>query len=613
MKEHFKDRILKKPLVFDGAMGTLLYLKGIFINRNFDELNLSRPDMIQRIHSEYIQAGAGVIQTNTFGANRAKLSKYGLENQVQEINWMGVKIARESAGDSVYVAGSMGPTGIIPDIYSSGEMEKIRKIFLEQASAILSQSPDLIILETFRFLAEMKIALETVKSLSDIPVLAQMAFDEEEKVADGMGPEKVASYLKEWGSDLIGTNCGEGPSIAYSVCQKMLSAGLPVVAQPNAGRPRRVEERVMYMATPEYFGEYARRFLRSGITILGGCCGTTPEHIRHIASQVRMFSGGKIEILDEEKTAENGKKHALELIPLPVEKKSPFGEKLKKKFIICVEIDPPAGLDSAKAIEGARKLKDAGIDAVNIADGPRATARMSNASLALKIEKEVGLETIVHVTCRDRNLLGIQADLIGLHSLGLRNLLIITGDPSKLGDYPQATTVYDLDSIGLLKLVSKLNRGIDPAGKSIRGQTEFCMGCGAEPASQDYQREIKRLGLKVEAGAEYIMTQPVFEIEVFRKFIGDTKHLNVPVIAGILPLISFRNAEFLHNEVPGMQIPEQIRERMKNAGKGQEAQEQGIRIAGEILLQIKDLVQGIYIMPPFDRYDTAIKVAEVIK
>lgn len=606
--DNFSKMLEKQPVVFDGAMGTMLYSRGIFINRNFDELNLSRPDLVEKIHADYISAGAMVIETNTFGANPIKLSKYGLEDKVLEINKAGVALAKGVAGKKALVAGSIGPTGLVPDIFDQNQMEMIRLAFHRQASALIEAGVDLLVLETFRYPIEMKIAINTVKNLGSIPIVATMTFDAEGKTADGIGPERVAHLLKEWGATVIGANCGEGPSAIFDVVLKMLSAGLPVIAQPNAGVPRRLEGRVIYMTTPEYFGEYAKRFLSHGISIIGGCCGTTPEHIRQVASECRMVSGGRIRIEGVIQISESVE----ETFPKPpsLENRSLLGKYLSSGFVISVEVDPPSGIDPTKTIEGVKKLSQAGIRFVNIADGPRATARMSAIALALLITKETPIEPIIHVTCRDRNILGIQADLLGAHAHGLRNLLIITGDPAKLGDYPDATTVYDLDSIGLLRLVTGLNMGVEPSGRRIQGQTMFVKGCGVEPGTINLEKEIERLKRKVDAGAEFAMTQPVFDPEVMERFLTRAQFLDIPIIMGVLPLASYKNAEFLHNEVPGMTIPEEIRKRMKSAGA--QGREEGIKIAREMIYAFRHKVQGLYIMPPFNRFETALAVLDGI-
>lgn len=605
MPDRFLDLIERGPVVFDGAMGTLLYARGVFINRNFDELNLSRPDLVEKIHRDYLDAGAHVLTTNTFGANAVKLSRHGLEDRVAAINAAGVKVARAVARDRALVAGSIGPTGLIPDIFDPTQMEHLREVFAAQAAALLEAGVDLLLIETFRHTVEMQIALTAARAATDLPIAATMAFDEEGQTADGLGPERVAALLVRWGADVIGANCGVGPSGVEDVVTRMLGTGRAVLAQPNAGHPRRLEGRVLYMATPEYLGEYAKRYLQAGVRLVGGCCGTTPDHIRQVAAEVRMASGGRVRIL----VPQSGAVEEEAVSPPALAERSELGRALASGFVVSVEIDPPSGTDPTRALEGARALAGAGVRFVNIADGPRATARMSALAMA-HLLREAGVEPIVHVTCRDRNLLGIQADLLGAWATGIRNLLVVTGDPSKLGDYPMATTVYDLDSVGLLRLVSALNRGLEPSGRRMKGATAFVKGCGVEPGARDLGREVDRLLRKVEAGAEFVMTQPVFDPEVMDRFLDRVRDLGVPLLMGILPLASYRNAEFLHHEVPGMTIPEPTRERMKRAGHGPAAREEGVQIAREVLLAFRDRVRGVYVMPPFDRYDTALAVIE---
>jgi homocysteine S-methyltransferase len=608
MSRNLLDRIEQGPVVFDGAMGTLLYTRGVFINRNFDELNLARPDMVEKIHQDYLEAGAHVLTTNTFGANTVKLSKHGLGERLDAINRAGVRLARSVAGDAALVIGSMGPTGILPDSSDPAVMERLRASFAEQADSLLSEGVDALLLETFRHPVEIAVALEVLRPLAGVPILASMVFDSEFRTGDGLLPEEAATLLASLGADIIGANCGEGPSVIHEVVSRMTGAGRPVIAQPNAGHPRRVEGRVIYMTTPEYFGEFTQRFLSAGVRLVGGCCGTTPSHVRQIAAEVRMVSGGRVSV-DVLATPAEVREHP-PVEPVPMAERSSLGRALQEGFVVSVEVDPPSGVDPSRAVEGARNLARAGVKFVNIADGPRATVRMSPMALALILVREAGIEPILHVTCRDRNLLGIQADLLGAHSLDLHNLLIITGDPSKLGDYPEAATVYDLDSVGLLRLVSNLNRGIEPSGRRLQGSTAFVKGCGAEPGASDFTREIDRLRRKVDAGAEFVMTQPVYDADVMGRFLDQAAGLGVPIIMGVLPLASHRNAEFLHHEVPGMSIPEPIRERMRSAGSGPSAREEGVSIAREIVKSFMDQVRGIYIMPPFDRYDTALAVLD---
>ncbi len=605
------DRIAAGPICFDGAMGTLLYRRGIFINRNFDELNLTRPDMIEKVHSDYLAAGAMVLTTNTFGANAVKLSRHGLGDQVDTINRAGVRLARSVAGTSALVAGSIGPTGLLPDESDPAMMDCIRAAFAGQAEALVSEGADVLVIETFRHPAEMAAALEAIRPLVRVPIVATMVFDPDLRTGEGLTPEAAAAWMAARGADVVGANCGEGPSVLFQVASRMLGVGRPVIAQPNAGRPRRVEGRVLYMSTPEYFGEFAKRMLAAGIRVVGGCCGTTPSHVRQISAEVRMVGGGRIRISEALVPLDVAVAPRVEPPPLP--DRSDLGRELAQGFVVSVEVDPPAGVDPSKALAGARALKAAGVQFVNIADGPRATVRMSSLSLAYLLRRDVGIEPIVHVTCRDRNLLGLQSDLLGAHALGLRDLLVITGDPSKLGDYPEATTVYDLDSIGLLRLVSNLNRGVEPSGRRLAGATAFVKGCGGEPGASDLVREVDRLRRKVDAGADYVMTQPVYDADVVDRYLDRIRDIGVPVVLGVLPLASHRNAEFLHHEVPGMTIPEPIRERMRMAGGGPQGREEGIRIAREIAEAFVSRVRGLYVMPPFDRYETAIAVIDGLK
>jgi len=605
----------KGPVVFDGAMGTLLYSRGIFINRNFDELNVSRPDMVEKVHADYLSAGAMVLTTNTFGANPVRLAGHGLAQRMDEINRAGVRIAREVAGGQALVAGSIGPSGLIPDLSDEAMIARLTQAFSSQATVLADAGADLLVLETISNPLEMEIILRAVRPVVEIPNIAMAMFkgdaaSGEGCCCDGCTPSAMAVMMRELGADIIGANCGLGPSGLFGVAAGMVGHGLPVIIQPNAGLPRVIEGRVMYMTTPEYFGEYAKRYISAGVGLFGGCCGTTPEHVRQIAGEIRMVRGGRIEIPADAQSG--GTCQVNGIVPPPVGDRSGFGRDLAAGFVVSVELDPPTGLDTSRALAGAALLKSAGVKYVNIADGPRATVRMSALAMAHALQ-DSGLEPVLHVTCRDRNLLGLQADLLGAWSMGLRNLLVITGDPSKLGDYPDATTVYDLDSVGLLRLVGNLNRGVEPSGRRMASGTAFVKGCGAEPGAVDPDREIARLASKVEAGAEYVMTQPVFDHEVMNRFLERVRREigeKFPVVMGILPLASFRNAEFLHNEVPGMRIPDEIRARMKQAGFADAARAEGVAIACEMAGAFRDRIGGIYIMPPFNRFDVAVAVLQ---
>jgi homocysteine S-methyltransferase len=604
-------------------MGTSLYERGNLYTQCFDEMNLSRPDVVRQIHQSYVDAGAQVIETNTFGANRFRLAHHGFDRQVAEINRAGVRLAREAAQRRAFVAGSVGPTGLMLETVSEESLLAIKQAFLEQCRALLDEGVDALVLETFRQPDELKLALEAAREAGGarasgtVPVIACVSFDESGTTADGRSPEQVAELLAGIGADAIGVNCATGPAGVYEMVTRMRAPGLPLVAIPNAGMPHRVEGRFAYMATPEYFQLYARRLFKAGIHGVGGCCGTTPEHIRKIVAAARMVSAGH---LTTESSGGGMREDASEVLAkvapgvrvLSMQEKGELGAKLGRKFLISVEVNPPPGLSLDAALAGARLLKEGGVDVINVADGARAQARMGNLALCLRVQEEVGMPALMHVTSRDRNLLGQVAYLLAAHELGVRNLVVITGDPPKMGDFPNATPVYDTDSVGLLRLVSALNRGFDPGGKPLGGATQFLCATGAEPAAPDLAHELERLKQKRDAGAELVMTQPVYDAAVLDRMLRAIEPLGLPVLVGLLPLASYRNAEFLHNEVPGMQIPEHIRERMRKAGSGDLGRQEGIAIAREMLTQVKDRVAGAYVMPPFGRYELALRVIEGI-
>lgn len=621
MKTSFLEALKERPIVFDGAIGTRLYERGIYVNKSFDQANLSRPDLVRAVHREYLEAGAEVLTTNTFSSNRIKLRRHGLEDQAEKIARAGVALAREVAGDQAYVAGSIGPTGQTPTMLTKEELEEISQAFREMARTLADAGVDLIVLETFRQLSEIRLAIEAVREVCELPLVAQMSFDSERRTADGADPERAALLLKEWGVDVAGANCMEGPHVLFDVVRAMLPVGIPVIAQPNAGYPRNVDQRLVYMATPEYFGVYARRFFKAGIGLVGGCCGTGPEHIRQVAAAARMFGGGRSILVVGESREESGGEESREeagpakaptglaaKIEAAYESRKRGEEVRRENFAVSVEVNPPAGLRAEKALRAARMLVEGGVDVINIADGPRASVRMANWALGMLMQNELSIEVILHLCGRDRNLLGLQSDLLGFEALGLHNLVVITGDPPKVGDYPHATAVFDLDSIGILRMIKGFNAGIDPGGKKVGQSTSFYCACGAEPAAMDYDRELRRLELKKQAGARFIMTQPVYDPEVLDRFLRDTAHLELPVMVGLLPLASDRNAEFLHNEVPGMAVPEEIRRRMKAVGSGPLARQEGVKIARETLERVKDRVAGAYIMPPFQRYEAALEI-----
>ena len=602
---------MRSLLVFDGAMGSLLYERGVFVTQNFEQLNVTRPDIVLKIHDDYVAAGAQVIETNTFGANRFRLDRHGLADQVRAFNVAGARLARQAAGETVWVGGSMGPSGLVPGVATQPELALVSATFAEQAAALVEGGADVLVLETFRHLAEIRLALEAAREAApDTPVIASMTFDPTGTVADGSTPEQVASTLRDLGADAIGVNCGDGPQLALAIAERLVRSGLPLCVQPNAGLPRNVDGRLLYMATPEYFDVFLRRTVQLGATMIGGCCGTTPEHVRWMAKSARMLGDRRVEVVPV--GAVTTAEAFAGLTPTPLAERSAFAAKVAAgRFVVSVEVNPAPGLDPSKALEGAKMLIDSGVDIVNVADGPRAMARMSNLAFCALLLVRYGIQPILHVCGRDRNLLAQIAHLLGAHAIGIRNLVIITGDPPKVGDYPEATAVYDLDSIGLLHVAANANRGIDPAGKPLPGgKTAFLLATGFEPGAADLDREIQRLEKKKTAGAELVMTQPIFQQDLLDTVLRRIAHLELPVMVGVLPLVSYKNAEFLHNEVPGMQIPEEIRERMRRTPGGEAARKEGVRIAREMLFAVRDRVQGAYLMPPLGRYELALEVLE---
>ena len=605
---------MKSLLVFDGAMGSLLYERGVFVTQNFEQLNVARPDVVTKIHEDYVAAGAQVIETNTFGANCFRLDRHGLGDQVRAYNVAGARLARQVAGEDVWVGGSMGPSGLVPGVATQAELDLASATFAEQAAALAEGGADLFVLETFRHLEEIRIALEAARRAAPgTPIIASMAFDPTETVADGSTPEHVASTLRDWGADAIGVNCGDGPQLALAIAERMRGAGLPLCVQPNAGLPRTVDGRLLYMATPEYVDVFARRTIQIGATMIGGCCGTTPEHVRWMAKSARMLGDRRAVITRTSAITTAEAVPARE--PTPLAERSDFAAKVAAgKFVVSVEVNPAPGLDPSRALEGAKMLLDSGVDIVNVADAPRAMARMSNLAFCALLLGRYGIQPILHVCGRDRNLLGQMAHLLGAHALGIRNLVVITGDPPKVGDYPEATAVYDLDAIGLLQMASNMNRGVDPAGKPLPGgTTSFLLATGLEPGAADLDKEIRRLEKKKAAGAELVMTQPIFQTELLEEALRRIAHLALPVLVGVLPLVSYKNAEFLHNEVPGMRIPDEIRERMRRTPGGEAARREGVKIAREMLFAVRDHVQGAYLMPPLGRYELALEVLDGLK
>ncbi|HEX4422309.1 MAG TPA: bifunctional homocysteine S-methyltransferase/methylenetetrahydrofolate reductase [Kofleriaceae bacterium] len=611
----FAEALAIGPLLLDGAMGSLLYERGVLHTRSYDELNLSQPELIRTVHHDYVQAGAELIETNTFSANRIALARHGLAEQATTINRAGVALARSAAGDRAYVAGAVGPSGVKHTIASASERRLARFALAEQIDTLVLAGVDAIILETFSSILELEMAINVAKERGPrVPVVAMMVFGADLKSDGGLGPAEIADRLIAAGADVVGANCGIGPSELYQVTVGMVGHGRPVIAQPNAGLPASFEGRTLYVANPEHFGVFARRMLKSGVRLIGGCCGTTPDHTRAMLGAVRMLRGEK---LDDRVDERSGPIPAITQLVQParvaVGERSRLGGRLARgEFMVSVELTAPPGSDLTKTKLQVAELLAGGVDIVNIADGPRASARMANVAVCARLASETAVEPILHVCSRDRSFLGLIAHLLGAQGLGLRNLVIITGDPPKMGDYPFSTPVYDVDSVGLLRIAAGLNAGVDPAGKDCE-PTAFVLATGAEPAAHDRDRELRRLEDKKAAGAELVMTQPVYDPRTLERFLDDARPLGLPVMVGILPLASHRNAEFLHNEVPGMAIPAEYRERMAKVGGGPAARAEGIRIAQEALAAVKHRVQGVYVMPPFNKVDSALAVLEVAR
>jgi methionine synthase I (cobalamin-dependent)/5,10-methylenetetrahydrofolate reductase len=609
----FRELLGKRVLVADGAMGTSLYAKGVFINRCYDELNLSLPALVRDVHQEYVKAGAEILETNTFGANRKRLAAFGFGEKVRLINQAGVRIAREAAREQAFVAGAVGPLGIRLEPLGKTSFEEARAIFREQIDALIEAGIDLLILETFRDTNEIREAISAARESAgpDMVIVAQCTIEDDGSLRDGTSTEDFTRRLDEWPVDVIGLNCSSGPKVMLETIEKMVHfTKKPLSAMPNAGLPATVEGRNIYLCSPEYMAQYARRFLQAGVRIVGGCCGTTPEHIKEIRSEARSLQPVHVSVTIEPPTAT-----ASARMPVPkieVAEKSALGAKLAAgKFVAFVEILPPKGIDASKEVDGARLCKAAGIDCINVPDGPRASARMSAQVTCQMIQRDADIEAVMHFCCRDRNILSIQSELLGAHTVGVRNLICITGDPPRMGTYPDATAVFDVDAIGLTNIVNNLNRGLDLGGNPMGSQTALLLGVGANPGALNPDEEARRFDWKVEAGAEYVVTQPVFDLDLLEMFLKRTEQHKLPIICGIWPLTSYRNAEFMVNELR-VPVPEDYMERMRNAESAEAARAEGVAIAREMVERVRPMVAGVQLSAPFGRYQMAIEVAEAI-
>ena len=616
------------PVLCDGAMGTMLYSRGVFINRCYDELNLSQPEMVREVHAEYLQAGAEVVETNTFGANRFRLEHHGFEDKVRDINVAGVKLARECVerirekqASDAFVAGSIGPLGVRLEPLGKVGLDEARDAFAEQISAMIEGGPgvgvDLLVIETLTSLVEAEQAIRAARSVAPgVPVIVMMTVDEDGNCLDGASAETAATKLTAWGADAIGCNCSAGPATVLSVIERMRPlTSLPLAAMPNAGIPRAVEGRTIYLTSPEYMASFTRKLVKAGASIVGGCCGTTPSYTRAMKSALRAMDAMEAGAQVMEKAAAD-KDAAVEVknkvAPPPLAERSKLGAMIAAgDFVRMVEIVSPKGIDCSKELDGAAYLHKLGVDVINVPDSPRASARMSAQSLCVQIQQHVGIETVLHYTCRDRNVLSIQSDLLGASSIGLKNILCLTGDPPKLGNYPDATAVFDVDAIGLVNIVRNLNCGLDIGKNSIGGSTGFTISVAANPGVPDIDQEIRRFAYKVEAGAEFAITQPVFDMRVLEEFLRRIEQFRIPVIAGIWPLTSLRNAEFMKNDLR-VSMPESIMARMAAVTSPDAAKAEGVAIAREMLDEARPMVQGVQVSAPFGKFPAAAQVLGLV-
>jgi homocysteine S-methyltransferase len=612
LKEMFSTR----HVLCDGAMGTMVYSRGVFIHRCYDELNLSQPDLIRGIHEEYLQAGAEIVETNTYGANRFRLERHGLGDQVEAVNLAGVRLAREAVdrikekqATEAYVAGAIGPLGLQIEPVGRVSAKEAREAFSAQIRTLVKGGVDLLAIETMTSLNEAREAILAARETApELPILVMVTVDEDGHILDGSSPETAARKLTEWGADAVGCNCSAGPATVLSAIEKMRAAtSLPLAAMPNAGMPRSVDGRNIYLCSPEYMASYARKFAAAGAQFIGGCCGTTPNHIRAMRSALRAVDARSI---SPAQAAANTVE--MPVAPLPLAERSQLAADLEAgKFVSIVEIVPPRGIQCQKELEAAAMLARNGVGTINVPDSPRASARMSALGLCVQIQQKVGSETVLHYTCRDRNVLSIQSDLLGAASLGLHNILCLTGDPPKLGNYPDATAVFDVDAIGLVNIVRNLNHGLDIGGNPIGGSAGFAIGVAANPGVPDLDNEVRRFAHKVEAGAEYAITQPVFDLRLLEAFLKRIEGFRIPVIAGIWPLVSLRNAEFMRNDLRVF-VPDDILARMQSAGTPEQARNEGVLIAQEMLTEARGMVQGVQISAPSGRYAAALNILESV-
>jgi methionine synthase / methylenetetrahydrofolate reductase(NADPH) len=615
MPAPFIARLTERPLLSDGAMGTMLYARGVPLDACFDVVCVNDPQIVQGIHAEYVAAGSDCVETNTFGANRFKLGVHGLAGRVREINRQGARLARdvrESMGRDIFVLGSMGPLGKYLAPLGTIEPDDARAAFREQAEGLLEGGVDALIVETFSDLVEIRLAVEAIRSVTDLPVVTQVAFTDDGVTFLGRTPTEVVRALRELPVQAVGANCSVGSSVLYDILEQMLPEveGLPVIIQPNAGLPSRVGERLIYLSSPAYMADYAARMVTAGARMVGGCCGTTPDHIRAMRQALDRLAPGRAAA-----RVESSKRARAEATEPPslltTAAPTPLQRKLEgRQFIVTVELDPPRGHNIEKLVQGAKLLKEHGVEIVDINDGSLGRIRMSVLPTAILVREATGLDVNMHFTCRDRNLMGIQADVLGAHAMDIRNILAMTGDPPRTGDYVNATAVFDVDAIGLIRILAGMNQGVDATGTAIGEPTSFCVGAALNPAAAEPLQEMERLLAKAEAGARWAQTQPVYDVEVLERFFATTRS-PIPVVVGLLPLHSSRHAEFLHNEVPGITVPDHVRARMRDAGdRGLRA---GIDMAQALLLEVKSRYAGAYLMPSFGRFEVVAEVLDALR
>jgi methionine synthase I (cobalamin-dependent)/5,10-methylenetetrahydrofolate reductase len=619
------DRLDAGVLLGDGAMGTMLYEAGHELDTCLDALNLTHPATVALVHRSYLNAGADIIETNTFGANRYRLELHGLADKVRDVNFRGVKIAREEreiSGRPVLVAGSIGPTGRTLEPYGTLPKEEAQEAFAEQIGALLEAGVDLLMIETMGDLNEMDAAIAAAREASDLPIIALMTFAEDGLTLSGASPEQVIRHLAEQRVDIVGANCSVGPQRLLGVIRRMheelsntaTAEGAPrIAAVPNAGWPSRVGSRLIYQSSPEYFAQFAQEAMSAGARLIGGCCGTTAAHTNAMRHAIDSGNADNHPSPNGRTSQSSGPQVTVISIPESDEEDTEVKKALGKRFLKCVEIDPPKGLNPQKALDGARMLKEAGVDAINVADSPMARVRMSAMMLCYLIQHQIGIETIIHFTTRDRSLMGLQSELLGAHAAGVRNILALTGDPPSLGDYPDSSAVYDVDSIGLIRVIRRMKQGEDSSGSSIGRAANFTIACAVDPTKPNLDEEVRRLREKIGAGADFVMTQPIFDMRVWTNFLElyGVDRLPVPVMIGILPLQSSRHAEFLHNEVPGITLTDDARERMRKAGNS--GRKEGVKMAQELLHELRPHAEGVYLMPSFGRYEVAAEVIQVLE